>query len=84
MTLCEHCGFVKNKPWHVPDLYMASGERVIEDCLLCGAETPRGHVVVKNTVMGRVGRVCASHTLFDVTRDERERFTLTITYEETT
>lgn len=50
-----------------------------EDCLLCGAPEPAGHIVVVGAAGERIGRVCSSHTLREVTADKRDRLLLDIT-----
>jgi len=37
-----------------------------DDCLLCGAAQPAGHVLVQGTAGEHVGRICSSHSLFEV------------------
>ncbi len=59
-----------------------SGKKEVkrEDCMLCGAKQPPGHVLVR-TADGtkREGRVCSSHTLWEVISDSRGRFMVEIT-----
>lgn len=77
--VCAHCDYVEDKTWHVPGHYMATGEKVIENCLLCGIATPSGHVPAYKSDGERAGRVCSGHTLRQVIRSLR--FIVTIEYD---
>ena len=51
-----------------------------DDCMLCGAPQPPGHVLVRDPDKGRIeGRVCSSHTLSEVIMDRSDRFMVEIT-----
>jgi hypothetical protein len=49
-----------------------------EDCLLCGAHQPPGHVLVRTIDGSRAGRVCSEHTLKEIILDSDERFLVEI------
>ncbi|MDE2104293.1 MAG: hypothetical protein KGL39_44055 [Patescibacteria group bacterium] len=51
-----------------------------DDCLICGAKSPPGHVIVRSENGKHIeGRVCSSHTLFEVIADKSDRFMVEIT-----
>lgn len=51
-----------------------------EDCMVCGAKQPPGHVVVYDeNHTRREGRVCSSHTFWEVISHPSDRFMVDIT-----
>lgn len=52
-----------------------------EDCFVCGVHMPPGHVVVRDEVGLRKGRVCSSHTLWDVVKASNDRWIVDIIWQ---
>lgn len=51
-----------------------------EDCMVCGADQPPGHVVVNSPDhKRREGRICSSHTFWEVISHSSDRFMVEIT-----
>lgn len=51
-----------------------------EDCMVCGAKQPTGHVVVYDADhKQREGRICSSHTFSEVIMHPSDRFMVDIT-----
>lgn len=55
-------------------------EPYYEDCMVCGAKQPPGHVVVYDEQhKHREGRICSSHTFWEVISHSSDRFMVDIT-----
>lgn len=61
----------------------AASSKLNERCLVCGKEKPSGHVQVWREHHGLfVGRVCSSHTLWEVIRTSKLEVTIELVEDE--